>query len=396
MASRRALIALAALSLAASGTTGCRRLRRHPHRAHAPRRVVSDDPRAGGASQCWDPRFVSGSRVQGLRVAATASRGAPLVLGEGEVAVAYLSDGRVWLARAGSDPLALGPARDATAVSVSGGAHGVVVAWETAEGAAVTQLGPDLVVRCTVQLPAGARRPRAVLSPRGVAWAALDGRGALAGEHDPQCGQLRQRRVADRAAAGIDLAVLDDGLAVAWSGGDGVVSLARWRTDAWTVREVHRSTETPGPVRIAVGARRVAVAWSDTDTGSAALRVRAVDTASLSPLGEAQRLSARFDLDDVAALAWDGGAFALAWSEPVSGGERKGFAALVDREGRRIGTAMRVVTEDPVGLEGPGLTASPEGFVMGFTRTGGGLDLRRVGPWLCDAPRAPAVGARHP
>ncbi len=331
----------------------------------------------------------------GLNTPATATAGVVLSLPEGP-AVVFLESGRLWVrAGRGAPPVDLGVLGVRASLDAAVGPEQVAVVTASDGGPAVTLLGHDLQPLCSLRIPRSWTGLRLAARGRGFALAARGTAGVWVAVIDPACVLSRSLRVADVDVVDVDVAAAGPVVAVAWTAGSaagGAVSLGLWRGGALSVRRVHTSGGAVGPVRVAYGDRRFALAWSDRDTGSTALRVVTLGARG-GPLSEPQRLSARFAPESAASVAWDGGAFALAWSEPVSGGDPRGFAALVDPAGRRIGTAMRVVTEDPVGLTGPSLVREPGGFVLGFVRAAGGLDLRRVGPWLCDAPREGDAGA---
>ncbi|MFO0624025.1 MAG: hypothetical protein U0325_00290 [Polyangiales bacterium] len=103
---------------------------------------------------------------------------------------------------------------------------------------------------------------------------------------------------------------------------------------------------------------------------------------------EAQQLSARF-ADDRAAIVWDGGAFAAAWSEPVHAGNPRAYFAFIDREGRRVGSAMRVLTRDDVGLTRVALAFAGSDYLLAGLRGDGTAELRASGPRGCDEPLLP-------
>jgi len=103
---------------------------------------------------------------------------------------------------------------------------------------------------------------------------------------------------------------------------------------------------------------------------------------------EPQQLSARF-ASDRTAIVWDGGAFAAAWSEPVHAGNPRAYFALIDRDGRRVGSAMRVLTRDDVGLTRVALAFAGSDFLLAAVRGDGTAELRAGGPRGCDEPLSP-------
>lgn len=105
--------------------------------------------------------------------------------------------------------------------------------------------------------------------------------------------------------------------------------------------------------------------------------------------GEAQQLTARFDPREPAAIAWDGGAFGAAWTEPVHGARPRGYFALIDREGRRVGSAMRVRVQDEVGLRSARLAWTGADYLFAALRDDGAVELRSSGPRGCDEPLSP-------
>jgi hypothetical protein len=110
---------------------------------------------------------------------------------------------------------------------------------------------------------------------------------------------------------------------------------------------------------------------------------------------EPQQLSARF-ADDRAAIVWDGGAFAAAWSEPVHAGNPRAYFAFIDRNGRRVGSAMRVLTRDDVGLTRVALAFAGSDYLLAAVRGDGTAELRASGPRGCDEPLLPQPPAVPP
>lgn len=86
---------------------------------------------------------------------------------------------------------------------------------------------------------------------------------------------------------------------------------------------------------------------------------------------------------------WDGGAFAAAWSEPVHAGNPRAYFAFIDRDGRRVGSAMRVLTRDDVGLTRVALAFAGSDYLLAAIRGDGTAELRASGPRGCDEPLLP-------
>jgi hypothetical protein len=149
-----------------------------------------------------------------------------------------------------------------------------------------------------------------------------------------------------------------------------------------------------GPPSIAWGGDRLAVAWSDRRNGDRGLQIAASDLTGRHA-SEAQRLSVRFEREARASIAWDGAAFGVTWWEPVGGGLPRGYMALVDRAGRRIGTSMRLVVDDDAALTSPVIAWERPDYFFAAVRSGTIVEARRTGPRGCDMPpaqEAPAAG----
>ena len=130
------------------------------------------------------------------------------------------------------------------------------------------------------------------------------------------------------------------------------------------------------------GGRRVAtLRVARAGAGDAALFV---DVRGFEP----QQLSARF-AEDRTAIVWDGGAFAAAWSEPVHAGNPRAYFAFIDRDGRRVGSAMRVLTRDDVGLTRVAMAFAGSDYLLAAVRGDGTAELRASGPRGCDEPLQP-------
>lgn len=104
---------------------------------------------------------------------------------------------------------------------------------------------------------------------------------------------------------------------------------------------------------------------------------------------EPQQLSVRSSRDDAPSVVWDGGAFVAAWSEPIHGARPRAYLGLIDRDGRRLGSAMRALTEDSVGLTHARVAFAGPDLLFAALRDDGGVELRESGPRGCDEPLLP-------
>lgn len=362
--------------------------RRHRVTARAPR---ERDPRQQFATGCEDPRFVLGRRLVGVpRESVSATRAVPVRVGGRDVVVAATADGvRAWRASP-DDAVDAGEAqgvwvsRDvATSLSAAElGARAAVVAHASARGVTLTLL--DDVARPLLDLSWATDVSVASVGARAMAVASGGGRvelvcvDALRGARG--CGVVTSQGAdAVVTAAGA-------GFGVAWREGDRVRVQPRGLDGAARAPAFDAVTsQGVGRVAMAYGGGRFALAWSDRRGGDVALH-----SASVSPWGGAardvQRLSVRFDASAVASIAWDGGAFGVAWWEPIAGGHPRSYMAFVGRDGMRIGTQMRVYLEDDAPLRAPVLHWASPNYALAAVRGDGAVETRRMGPLGCDEP----------
>lgn len=141
-----------------------------------------------------------------------------------------------------------------------------------------------------------------------------------------------------------------------------------------------------GDTQTARGAGRVATLRIE-DRGGPALvaAVRARSGRAFEP----QQLAVRSNPDERASIVWDGGAFVAAWSEPIHGARPRAYLALLDRDGRRMGSAMRVMVDASVGLGAARVAAAGPDLLIAALRDDGGVELRESGPRGCDEPLLP-------
>lgn len=383
---RLAGLALTALSLSA---VSCRWIERRRHRGR-PRATVTD-PRRLIATGCPDPRFVTGQRVvvtlgdvgHARRPAvATVGRRRVVVWATGaDLRVAF--DGAAQPTRVPAPGITDGPAIAAAASSLT-------LAWTDRAGARVVSVTPDGSASRAIDLDPAASHPSLTATPRGVFAAAV------------AAGRLKLWRVDGSAARGIPLPITEPAaspsiaftggrLALAWRGGSDARGTARvallgldGATSAGPTTVADPGTPV-GAVSVAWGRSRGLVAWSDARSGAMGLHVATFDGAA-RVTSRPTRLSIRWPDDGAASITWDGGAFDVAWWEPVGGAKPRAYLALIDPSGARMGSAMRVWTEDTVGLREASLGwASPDHLLVAATDEGG-LELRATGPRGCDMP----------
>ncbi|MEZ4390205.1 MAG: hypothetical protein R3A48_03840 [Polyangiales bacterium] len=158
---------------------------------------------------------------------------------------------------------------------------------------------------------------------------------------------------------------------------------------AWLASPVVRC----GSEREARGGGRVAVLDA---RGPAGARNLFALVRSRAGAFEPQQLTANFDDATSRAVVWDGGAFGAAWSEPVHGAAPRGYFALIDRDGRRVGSAMRVRVADEVGLSRVRLAWAGTDYLLAALRSDGAVELRESGPRGCDEPLLPQPPAVPP
>ncbi|MBL8600670.1 MAG: hypothetical protein JNK72_01975 [Myxococcales bacterium] len=367
--------------------TACNRVRRWRHRRHTVT-AASVDPRAQRATACWDPRFVSGQRVDAIGMPHGALPA--LAAGPRGAALAYRSDDGLKLVVDGEATRHLDDDASVDALSlVPGPAEWYLVAhhpgddhWSLRDTRGRVWRGPP-----------GLLSLRAVATPEGLYAVGHTPQRVLVFALDAALAPRGRPRSVDEAAVDVDIVNMAGRPWALWSrnvGGAGQLRAARVGDAGLDVMTLLARTTSVGLLQGAVGGARLAVAFSDHDTGGLSLNV-----ATFSRSGRVgatvERLSARFAPDARASLAWDGGAFGVAWSEPVSGGDPRGFAALVDPQAMRLGHAMRVQTETPVGLTGGALVWRPNGYRIAFARSDHRVDLRDVGPRLCDPPIDPRL-----
>lgn len=364
-------------------TLGCRRGRRAPW----PR-----DPRLEFATACPDPRYVNAPAVS-----------IPTV-GAGEV-------------------------RSVATTRFSGRRY---VAWVTDDGAALWREGASVATRVTPPIPGGAFAMDATATRLLLAWASREGQ-VLVAAIDPS-GATRAFPPWGSGVTELALAARPDGAVVVWRDAQGLMvrlldpdgtpsgpptflasspadaPSVTWSAGCWTAVwrvvagglgilrmrtigrdgalhgqavDAVRTDGSLGPPSVRWGGGRLALAWSDARNGDRGLQCTTVDRAGHTQ-SEPQRLSIRFAEGARASIAWDGAAFGVTWWEPVQGGVPRSFFALVDRTGRRIGTGMRVLSDD-VPLTTPVVDWERPQYVLVVAR-GREVELRRTGPLGCDFP----------
>ncbi len=402
---RREIAVVAVLLVA---LPGCRAWRRR-HRGAGRATVVQRDPRAVVATACYDARYVTGPRVA-MPFGQVARTGVPsAALFGGRLAVGWNDPRGVMLAlEGGRSVVTVAAGVAASRVLIAADEAGVTVLWQLPHeaGFAVAMLDPALAVVGRWVSPEpwwGATLARSgdVTLVAGVGSMTTAVPMVFAQLLDARGRELGPRRPFGGPRGGESPAVcaLRDGWSLGWlSRNDGpmAVRLARLgaRGERWGDEVVidRPGTELRG-LAIGCSPTRVALAWADRRSGDWGLQIT---TATLrgQPSGWVQRLSARLDPERApwASIAWDGGAFGVAWWEPVSGGSDRAFAALVDPDGHRLGSGMRVAMEDETGLRHPTLLWSAMDYRLCLAREDGGIELRRTGPRLCDAP----LGDGHP
>lgn len=188
------------------------------------------------------------------------------------------------------------------------------------------------------------------------------------------------------------VAWVDDGGAHAWDFGARHLLAGRALCDE-AARSARRSLgwARPDPCAasgsVARGGGRVA-ALRVEDLGGGDVLVATVSV----PGGrrfEPQQLSVRSSRDEAPSVVWDGGAFVAAWSEPIHGAKPRAYLGLIDREGRRMGSAMRALTDDTVGLTRARVAFAGPDLLFAALRDDGGVELRESGPRGCDEPLLP-------
>ncbi len=379
------LVALACVALFA---VGCHR-RRH-------RRSRVKDPRVEFATGCVDPRYVTAPSA----VVATSTDGdvasvATASLAE-KRAVAFASPSGVTLAREGASPVRVtGPVRDG-AFSLAATSQRFLIAWVDARMAwlQVAAIGADgrsaawppfsrAATRCA--LDAGSRSAL-------VAWAEGEGaRAALRAVTMDASGQPTSEPF-ELARGEVDapaVAFTGARYVVAWRANGAKIAARAVTPDGhagpeFTLVEGTRELEM-GPATLAWGGDRLAVSWSDRRNGDRGLQIATSDLTGRHR-AEAQRLSVRFERDARASIAWDGAAFGVAWSEPVGGGQPRGYMALVDRDGRRMGTSMRIVVDDDAALTQAVIGWERPDYFLASVRGATTVEARRTGPRGCDMP----------
>ncbi|MEZ4409000.1 MAG: hypothetical protein R3A52_21390 [Polyangiales bacterium] len=378
-----------ALTALAFTTVGCRWIDRRRHRGRA--RATVTDPRRLIATGCPDPRFVTGQRVVvTLGDVGHARRPAVATVGPRRV-VAWATDDDLRVAFDGAaQPTRLAAPGITDGPAVASTAASLTLAWTDRAGAHVVSVTPDGAASRPVDLDPAASHPALTSTPRGVFVAAVS------------AGRLTLWRVAEGAATPIpspitepvaspSIASTGGRLALAWRGGTDARGTARvallgldgaLSAGPGTVAD----PGTPvGAVSVVWGRARGLVAWSDARSGAMGLHVATFDGAA-RVRSHHTRLSIRWPDDGAASLTWDGGAFNVAWWEPVGGARPRAYLALIDPSGARMGSAMRVWTDDTVGLRDASLGwASPDHLLVAATEEGG-VELRATGPRGCDMP----------
>jgi hypothetical protein len=187
----------------------------------------------------------------------------------------------------------------------------------------------------------------------------------------------------------VALASAGSRVALAWSGTVLRPGLLRFATvdlagRASAVTEVLEVRGTLGQLAAAQGRGRVALVWTDDHTGTPEVYSTSVDLQGRAPPG-VQQLSVRAELASRPSVVWDGGAFGVAWSEPLGPSHRRAYVALLDLGGLRMGTQVRLwEPDDAVDLRDPSLAFTGRGYALASARGDGALELRHTGPRLCD------------
>ena len=380
------LVALGCAALVA--LSGCHRRRRHAARVR--------DPRSEFATGCVDPRYVTAPSA----VVATSTDGdvtsvATASLG-GKRSVAFATPSGVTLAREGASPVRVtGPVRDG-AFSLAATSRRLLVAWVDARTSWLQVAAIDADGRAAAWPPFSRSATRCALSAgaRGALVAWLEGDGArsnlravtvdASGQPSSEPFELASGEVDSPAVTFTGARFV-----VAWRANGATIAARTVTSDAhagaaFTLVEGTRELEM-GPASLAWGGDRLAVAWSDRRNGDRGLQIATSDLAGRHS-AEAQRLSVRFERDARASIAWDGAAFGVAWWEPVGGGQPRGYMALVDRSGRRMGTAMRVMVDDDDALTQPAIAWERPDYFLASVRASTTVEARRTGPRGCDMP----------
>ena len=276
-----------------------------------------------------------------------------------------------------------GPAVAATATAL-------VVAWTDRAGARVVSVSPDGTATAPVDLDARASHVRLASTPRGV-FAVGEASGRLrlwrvSGRPEPVATPITE------AVGSPAIAFTGGRLALAWRGGAdarGQVRVALVGLDGALSAGPSTLADpgTPvGDVSVAWGRGRGLVAWSDARSGAMGLHVATFDGAARA-VSPPVRLSIRWpDAGGAASVTWDGGAFNVAWWEPVGGAPPRAYFALVDPSGERMGSAMRVWTDEAVGLRDASLSWQTPNHLVVAATVEGEIELRATGPRGCDMP----------
>ncbi len=374
MAQLRRLIALAVV---ASLAPGCRwwRRRHPPARPHAPREV---------ATQCYDARFVTGSRLprrlSGRRPVVAGTLGRRVFAWRGDDGVYAWWEGMTEPTRLSEGPVTEGP-------SVAVQRTVAIVSWGDARGASLRTLAQDAAVGIVTRWD-GVTGASVAASGDYALWVARSPAGVVARATDAETVFPLSPAGEGTAPA---LVALDDGFLAAWSAPDGGASALRGQAIALDGRPrgpgfvVQRGEGPMGAPTVARNRRRLLFAWGDHRSGDAGLHVVSTDLAG-GDVGDVQRLSIRYTDESTASVVGAERFFGVAWSEPVGGGAPRSYLARIDPRGRRMGSAMRVAVEDDSGMERPSLRWEHVGFVLAMERADGALEMRRTGPRGCDMP----------
>lgn len=389
---KRGVLLLVSLSVA---LTECkwigRRRHRDGHRARSETEQV--DPRRLIATACADSRYVYGERIAVAQGNLGQVHSPRVITAVGHVVVAWTTGEALRVAienRVDQTVIAAPGVTGGFAIATVQSA--VFLAWRDNGGGHVAEVTLDGVVSHRAELGVIASEPSVTVADRKVFIAASVSEHLSMWRFEPRTHGVERLRttVEERVLEPSVTTVRQGGLLVAWRNGDAHGEVrAMIVSQAGTMIAGPRTVASPATavrnVAVMWGNETGLIAWSDARSGAMGLHVAAVDrrvNTVLSPT----RLSIRWPDDGAVSLGWDGGAFAAAWWEPVGGAKPRAYFALIDPQGRRIGSAMRLWTRDTVGLRDVSLAWTSPHYLLATAPDSGGIELRATGPRGCDEP----------